>query len=45
VGVTAAVMAKAYEADAEFAASLTLWSTIASVITAPVIIFSFISLL
>jgi predicted permease len=43
VGVTAAIMAKAYEADAEFAASLTLWSTVASVFTAPLIIFIFVS--
>jgi predicted permease len=36
VGVTAAIMAQAYGADAKFAASATLWSTLASIVTLPV---------
>ena len=37
--VTAAIMAQAYGADAKFAASATLWSTLASIVTLPVTTF------
>jgi predicted permease len=43
VGMTASIMAKAYDSDASFAASATLWSTIAAMITSPLIVFLFTS--
>jgi len=37
VGLTPSIMAKAYGADAQFAASATLWSTLASMLTLPLV--------
>ena len=37
VGLTTSIMAKNYGADAEFAASATMWSTIVAVITLPLV--------
>lgn len=39
VGLTPSIMAKAYGADAQFAASATLWSTLVSMLTLPVVAF------
>jgi predicted permease len=43
VGITASVMAKAYGADAEFAASATLWTTLGAAVTSPLAVFLFTS--
>jgi len=43
VGLTPSIMAKAYGADAQFAASATLWSTLASMLTLPVVAFLLIA--
>ncbi len=39
VGLTTAIFAKSYGADAEFAASATLWSTLAAMVSLPVVAF------
>jgi len=38
-GIVTSIMAKAHGADAEFAASATLWSTLASMVTLPLVAF------
>jgi predicted permease len=38
-GIVTSIMAKTHGADAEFAASATLWSTLASMVTLPLVVF------